>query len=99
MTGERYCFDCHRSAAHGERGISILPYKHTEENSMKRTIWILTGVIVILAAGLIGVLLFIGQSTRADTGCAADRGGRTDGARLFDVGRKFPQPVFHTVEN
>ena len=32
MTGERYCFDCHRSAAHGERGISILPYKHTEEN-------------------------------------------------------------------
>jgi cytochrome c nitrite reductase small subunit len=32
MTGERFCFDCHRSAAHGERGISILPYKHTEEN-------------------------------------------------------------------
>lgn len=29
---ERYCFDCHRDAAHGERGISILPYRHTEEN-------------------------------------------------------------------
>ena len=29
---ERYCFDCHRASAHGERGISILPYKHTEEN-------------------------------------------------------------------
>ena len=29
---ERYCFDCHRSVAHGERGVSILPYKHTEEN-------------------------------------------------------------------
>jgi cytochrome c nitrite reductase small subunit len=29
---ERNCFECHRSAAHGERGISILPYKHTEEN-------------------------------------------------------------------
>ncbi len=23
----RYCFDCHRSVAHGERGISILPYQ------------------------------------------------------------------------
>lgn len=32
MAGERYCFDCHRAAAHGERGISILPYKHSEEN-------------------------------------------------------------------
>jgi cytochrome c nitrite reductase small subunit len=32
MTGERYCFDCHRSAAHGERGISILPYRNLEEN-------------------------------------------------------------------
>jgi cytochrome c nitrite reductase small subunit len=32
MAGERYCFDCHRSSAHGERGISILPYRHTEEN-------------------------------------------------------------------
>jgi cytochrome c nitrite reductase small subunit len=27
----RYCFDCHRSAGHGERGLSILPYKHSEE--------------------------------------------------------------------
>jgi len=32
MAGERFCFDCHRSSAHGERGISILPYRHTEEN-------------------------------------------------------------------
>lgn len=24
---ERYCFDCHRAVAHGERGISILPYQ------------------------------------------------------------------------
>ena len=29
---DRYCFDCHRSVAHGERGISILPYQHAEEN-------------------------------------------------------------------
>jgi len=28
----RYCFECHRSVAHGERGLSILPYRHTEEN-------------------------------------------------------------------
>lgn len=28
---DRYCFDCHRSVAHGERGISLLPYQHTEE--------------------------------------------------------------------
>lgn len=28
---DRYCFDCHRSVAHGERGISLLPYQHTEK--------------------------------------------------------------------
>jgi cytochrome c nitrite reductase small subunit len=28
---QRYCFECHRSVAHGERGISILPYQHSEE--------------------------------------------------------------------
>lgn len=28
----RYCFECHRSVAHGERGISILPYQHSEES-------------------------------------------------------------------
>jgi cytochrome c nitrite reductase small subunit len=28
---ERYCFECHQSVAHGPRGFSILPYKHTEE--------------------------------------------------------------------
>jgi len=27
MDAGRYCFDCHRSVAHGERGISILPYQ------------------------------------------------------------------------
>lgn len=27
MDSERYCFDCHRSVAHGERGISISPYQ------------------------------------------------------------------------
>jgi len=27
----RYCFDCHRSVPHGERGISLLPYQHSEE--------------------------------------------------------------------
>lgn len=32
MEFDRYCFDCHRSVAHGERGISLLPYKHAEEN-------------------------------------------------------------------
>ena len=31
MELDRYCFDCHRSVAHGERGISILPYRHEEE--------------------------------------------------------------------
>ena len=29
---DRYCFECHRNVAHGERGISILPYQHAEEN-------------------------------------------------------------------
>ncbi len=24
---ERFCFECHRSVAHGERGISLLPYQ------------------------------------------------------------------------
>ena len=24
---DRYCFDCHRYASHGERGISLLPYQ------------------------------------------------------------------------
>jgi cytochrome c nitrite reductase small subunit len=27
----RYCFDCHRTVAHGDRGISLLPYQHEEE--------------------------------------------------------------------
>lgn len=27
MGAGRYCFDCHRTVAHGERGISILPYQ------------------------------------------------------------------------
>ncbi len=29
MDAERYCFECHRSVAHGERGISVLPYQDT----------------------------------------------------------------------
>jgi cytochrome c nitrite reductase small subunit len=32
MRGDRYCFECHRTIAHGERGISLLPYQHKEEN-------------------------------------------------------------------
>ena len=32
MPLERYCFDCHRTVAHGERGISLLPYRHEEKN-------------------------------------------------------------------
>lgn len=32
MDAGRYCFECHRSVAHGERGVSILPYQHSEEN-------------------------------------------------------------------
>lgn len=31
MDAGRYCFECHRSVAHGERGVSILPYQHVEE--------------------------------------------------------------------
>ena len=27
----RYCFECHRSVAHGQRGISILPYQDKEK--------------------------------------------------------------------
>jgi len=26
-TGGRYCYECHRTVAHGERGITILPYQ------------------------------------------------------------------------
>jgi cytochrome c nitrite reductase small subunit len=29
---DRQCYDCHRDVAHGERGISILPYQHQEKN-------------------------------------------------------------------
>jgi cytochrome c nitrite reductase small subunit len=32
MPLDRYCFDCHRTTAHGERGISLLPYQDQEEN-------------------------------------------------------------------
>ncbi|MBN1535997.1 MAG: cytochrome c nitrite reductase small subunit [Anaerolineales bacterium] len=32
MAFDRYCYDCHCTSAHGERGLSILPYQHTEEN-------------------------------------------------------------------
>jgi cytochrome c nitrite reductase small subunit len=32
MEFDRQCFDCHRSVAHGDRGISILPYQHSEED-------------------------------------------------------------------
>jgi cytochrome c nitrite reductase small subunit len=30
MDSDRYCFECHRSVAHGERGISLLPFQHQE---------------------------------------------------------------------
>jgi cytochrome c nitrite reductase small subunit len=30
-TTERFCFECHRAIAHGERGITMLPYQHSEE--------------------------------------------------------------------
>lgn len=29
MDAGRYCVDCHRSVAHGQRGVSILPYQDT----------------------------------------------------------------------
>ena len=32
MEMDRYCFDCHRSVSHGERGISLLPYQHQEKD-------------------------------------------------------------------
>jgi len=28
---DRYCWNCHRAVAHGERGISLLPYQYQEE--------------------------------------------------------------------
>ena len=31
--GVRFCFDCHQTTSHGRRGISILPYQHTEESN------------------------------------------------------------------
>lgn len=27
---DRYCWDCHRSAAHGDRGLSLYPYQDSE---------------------------------------------------------------------
>lgn len=30
MDTDRYCYECHRGVAHGERGISILPYRDQE---------------------------------------------------------------------
>ena len=32
MPLDRYCFECHRSVAHGERGVSLLPYQHKEND-------------------------------------------------------------------
>lgn len=32
MDFDGYCFDCHRNVAHGERGISLLPYQHQEKD-------------------------------------------------------------------
>jgi cytochrome c nitrite reductase small subunit len=32
MDFDRYCFECHRNVAHGDRGISILPYQHKEKD-------------------------------------------------------------------
>ncbi len=29
MDAGRFCFDCHRAVAHGQRGISLLPYQDT----------------------------------------------------------------------
>lgn len=29
---DRYCYDCHRTIAHGPRGISILPYQDKEKS-------------------------------------------------------------------
>jgi cytochrome c nitrite reductase small subunit len=31
MPMDRYCFDCHRDASHGERGITIHPYEEIKE--------------------------------------------------------------------
>lgn len=31
MDSGRYCFECHRSVAHGERGVSILPFRNVDE--------------------------------------------------------------------
>jgi cytochrome c nitrite reductase small subunit len=28
---DRHCWDCHRTAAHGERGLSLSPYQDSEE--------------------------------------------------------------------
>jgi len=32
MEFDRNCFDCHRGIAHGERGISLLPFQHKEND-------------------------------------------------------------------
>ncbi len=32
MSLDRFCFECHRSVAHGERGVSLLPYQHKEND-------------------------------------------------------------------
>jgi cytochrome c nitrite reductase small subunit len=32
MDAGRYCFDCHRSVAHGERGLSTAPYQTLERS-------------------------------------------------------------------
>lgn len=32
MPTDRYCWDCHRSVAHGQRGISLYPFQYVEES-------------------------------------------------------------------
>ena len=62
---------------------------------MKRSAYayITTGVIIILAAGLIGVLIFLKNQPPQNARHRSAGGNLSHGARLIKMGSKLPQPI------
>ena len=62
---------------------------------MKRSAYafITTGIIIILAAGLIGVLILSQKPTATDAWHCSVGGNLSHGARLIKMGSKLPQPI------
>ncbi len=68
---------------------------------MKRssTILILTGVIVVLAAALVGVLIFIKNQPPSERGIPPITEIEPMEPEFGKMGRQLPQPIFHPAED